>query len=161
MHAEASTRLAAAYDQYTLYCEPTLRDRVFGQAPPLEDAPVALVERTERIGQRLAAVIELLARGEHRFLVRGFVHQPVLPFGRIAVVADGVVERGCAAAYWPRGPIWVVNVQQRQAGLVRLSSNCGRAFRRPKPSLRASSGPCGVFSVSVRALDGQHGSPKW
>ena len=32
------------------------RERVLGQAPPLEDAPLALVEHGERIGQRLAAV---------------------------------------------------------------------------------------------------------
>ena len=38
------------------------RARVLGQAPPLEDAPLALVEHAKRIGQRLAPVIELLDR---------------------------------------------------------------------------------------------------
>jgi hypothetical protein len=60
-------------------------------------APVAPVEHAKRIGQRLAPVIELLARGERCFLVREFVHQPVLPFGRIAILAYGVVERSVAA----------------------------------------------------------------
>src|ERR1700730_8463809 len=61
------------------------RDLFLGEPARLEDAPLALVEHGERIGQRLAAIIELLARGEHRLLVRGFVHQPVLP---LAVLAD-------------------------------------------------------------------------
>jgi hypothetical protein len=45
-----------------------------GEPTRFEDAPLALVEHGERTGQRLAAVIELLARGERRLLVRGFVH---------------------------------------------------------------------------------------
>src|SRR5260221_12496543 len=39
------------------------RDLFLGEPARLEDAPLALVEHGERIGQRLAAVIELLARG--------------------------------------------------------------------------------------------------
>src|SRR5712691_11174594 len=73
------------------------RDLFLGEPARLEDAPLALIEHGERIGQRLAAVIELLARGERRLLVRGFVHQPVLPLAGIAVVADRGVERGVAA----------------------------------------------------------------
>src|SRR6266566_5763938 len=73
------------------------RDLFLGEPARLEDAPLALVEHGERIGQRLAAVIELLARGERRLLVRGFVHQPVLPLAGIAVVAGRRVERGVAA----------------------------------------------------------------
>src|SRR5260370_14411115 len=73
------------------------RDLFLGDPARLEDAPLALVEHGERIGQRLAAVIELLARGERRLLVRGFVHQPVLPLAGIAVLADRGVERGIAA----------------------------------------------------------------
>ena len=42
-------------------------------------------------------VIELLDRGKRRLLVRGFVHQQVLPLHGIAVLADGRIERGVAA----------------------------------------------------------------
>src|SRR5215218_508023 len=42
------------------------RDLFLGEPARLEDAPLALVEHGERIGQRLAAGIELLARGERR-----------------------------------------------------------------------------------------------
>src|SRR6202142_874082 len=45
-------------------------DLVLGGPARLEDAPLALVEHRERTGQRLAAVTELLARGERRLLVR-------------------------------------------------------------------------------------------
>ena len=48
-------------------------DRVFRQAPHLEDAPVPPLEHAKRIGQDLAAVIVLVARGERRFLVLGYV----------------------------------------------------------------------------------------
>src|SRR6476661_9958590 len=64
------------------------RDLFLGEPARLEDAPLALVEHGERIGQRLAAGIELLARGERRLLVQGFVYQPVLPLAGIAVLAD-------------------------------------------------------------------------
>src|ERR1700693_5912679 len=64
------------------------RDLFLGEPAHLEDAPLALIEHGERTGQRLAADIELLARGERRLLVRGFVHQPVLPLAGIAVLAD-------------------------------------------------------------------------
>ena len=47
------------------------RHRLVGEPARLEDAPLALVEHGERRGERLAAVIELLARGERRLLVRG------------------------------------------------------------------------------------------
>src|SRR6478672_6650430 len=73
------------------------RDPFLGEPARLEDAPLALVEHGERTGQRLAAVLELLARGKRRLLVRGFVHQPVLPLAGIAVLADRGVERGVAA----------------------------------------------------------------
>src|ERR1700692_253082 len=59
------------------------RDLFLGEPARLEYAPLALVEHGERIGQRLAAVIELLARGERRLLVRGFVPQPVLALAGI------------------------------------------------------------------------------
>src|SRR5260370_18640720 len=51
------------------------RDLFLGEPTRFEDAPLALVEHCERIGHLLAALIELLARGERRLLVRGFVHQ--------------------------------------------------------------------------------------
>src|SRR3982074_2608157 len=76
------------------------RDLFLGEPARLEDAPLALVEHGERIGQRLVAVIDLPPRGERRLLVRGFVHQPVLPLAGLAglaVVADRRVERGIAA----------------------------------------------------------------
>src|SRR5438445_3063747 len=73
------------------------RDLFLGEPARLEDAPLALVEHGERTGQRLSAVIELLARGERRLLVREFVYQPVLPLAGIAVLTDRGVERGVAA----------------------------------------------------------------
>src|SRR6516165_2117310 len=48
--------------------------------------------------ERLAAVLELLARGECRLLVGMLVDQPVLPFAGITILADRGVERGVAAA---------------------------------------------------------------
>ena len=49
-------------------------------------AGMRTVEHTECVGQCLAALIELLTRGERRLLIRGFVHHPVLPFGGIAAL---------------------------------------------------------------------------
>src|SRR3981189_141145 len=60
------------------------RDLFLGEPARLEDAPLALVEHGERIGQRLAAVIELLARGRRRPPVRGFVYQPLPPLAVLA-----------------------------------------------------------------------------
>src|SRR5499427_7333080 len=74
------------------------RDRFFGEPTRLEDASLPVVERGERRGERLAAVLELLARGECRLLVGMLVDQPVLPFAGITVLADRGVERGVAAA---------------------------------------------------------------
>src|SRR5438876_3473877 len=62
------------------------RNLFLGEPTRFEDAPLALVEHGERIRQRLAAVIELLARGERRLLVRGFVYPPVLPLPGTAVL---------------------------------------------------------------------------
>src|SRR6202171_2054760 len=47
------------------------RDLFLGEPTRFEDAPLALVEHGERIGQLLAAGIELLARGERRLLIPG------------------------------------------------------------------------------------------
>src|SRR5258708_16560631 len=73
------------------------RDLFLGEPTRLEDAPLALVEHGERIGQRLATVIELLARGERRLLVRGFVHQRVLPLPRLALLAGRRAVPGAPA----------------------------------------------------------------
>src|SRR5215831_13048064 len=74
------------------------RDRFFGEPTRLEDASLPVVERGERRGERLAAVLELLARGECRLLVGMLVDQSVLPFAGITVLADRGVERDVAAA---------------------------------------------------------------
>src|SRR5258705_10993971 len=73
------------------------RDLFLGEPTRLEDAPLALVEHGERIGQLLAAVIELLARGERRLLVRGFVTQRVLSLAGIAALSYCGAERGGGA----------------------------------------------------------------
>src|SRR5215469_3441933 len=73
------------------------RHRVFGQAPALENASGARLERVKRNEERAATVIEFFARGEGLLLVRGVTHQPVLPFRGIAFLTDGVVERHVAA----------------------------------------------------------------
>src|SRR5215831_4429657 len=74
------------------------RDRFFGEPTRLEDASLQGVGGGDRRGERLAAVLELLARGECRLLVGMLVDQPVLPFAGITVLADRGVERGVAAA---------------------------------------------------------------
>src|SRR5258707_10327502 len=52
------------------------RDRFFGEPARLEDAPLPVVERGERRGERLAAVFGLLPRGEGRFPVGLLVAPP-------------------------------------------------------------------------------------
>src|SRR5713101_4439417 len=69
------------------------RDLFLGEPAHLEDAPLALVEHGERTAQRLAAVIELLARGERRLLVRDSstsrsCHSPESPSSRIAALSE-------------------------------------------------------------------------
>src|SRR5436309_14208199 len=73
------------------------RDRFFREPARLKDAPLPVVERGERRGERLAAVVELLARGECRLLVGMLVDQPVLPLAGLTVLADRRVERGVGA----------------------------------------------------------------
>ena len=89
-------------------------DRLFGEPTRLEDASLALIEHGERVGQGLAAVVEFLARRERGLLVRGFVHQPVLPLSGSAVVADQGVERGVA----PEPPVHVDHVRFADAELL-------------------------------------------
>src|ERR1700756_1334587 len=66
------------------------RDRVFGQAPALENAPLARVELAKHAS--VAAVIEFLAGCEHPLLVWGFTHEQILPFRGIAALAGSVIE---------------------------------------------------------------------
>jgi len=73
------------------------RHPVFGQAPALENPSGARFERAKRNGERVATIIQFLARGEGLLLIRGVTHEPILPFRGIAVLADGVVERDVAA----------------------------------------------------------------
>src|SRR5260221_14392007 len=54
------------------------RDRFFGEPARLEDAPLPVVERGERRGERLAAVVELLPPGEGRLPV-GKLGAPTAP----------------------------------------------------------------------------------
>jgi hypothetical protein len=70
------------------------RDRVLGEPTRFEDAPLAIVEHGERRGERLAAVVELVARGKRGLLAGTLVNQPVQPFAGIAVRANRRVERG-------------------------------------------------------------------
>src|SRR5262249_60009498 len=59
------------------------RDRFFGEPTRLEDASLPVVERGERRGERLAAVLELLPRGARRLPGRLLAHPPGPPFPRI------------------------------------------------------------------------------
>src|SRR5258706_13498066 len=58
------------------------RDLFLGEPTRLEDAPLALVEHGERIGQRLAAGIELLPRRRGRPLLPKVCFQPTRPAPR-------------------------------------------------------------------------------
>src|SRR5258706_9316756 len=55
------------------------RDRFFGEPACLEDAPLPVVERGERRGERLAAVVELPPPGGCGLLVGVLVAQPLPP----------------------------------------------------------------------------------
>src|SRR5712671_3740595 len=87
------------------------RDRVLGEPTRFEDASLAIVEHGERRGKRLAAVVELVARGKGSLLARSLVSQPVQPFAGIAVRANRRVERGVAA----EPPVHVDHVLLRDA----------------------------------------------
>src|SRR5262249_23997972 len=73
------------------------RHRVFGQAPALENASGTWLERAKRDGKRVATIVGFLARGEGLLLVRGVIHEPVLPFDGIAFLAHAVVEQVVAS----------------------------------------------------------------
>src|SRR2546422_10974594 len=60
------------------------RDRIIREAPRLEDAPLALVEHVERLAERLAAVVELLALGPHPPLAPRLLRPPIPALARIA-----------------------------------------------------------------------------
>src|ERR1035437_5434183 len=87
------------------------RDRVLGEPTRFEDAPLAIVEHGKRRGERLAAIVEFVARGERSLLAAPLFTQPVLPLARIAVLADRRVERGVAA----KPPVHVDHVLFRDA----------------------------------------------
>ena len=55
-------------------------DRLIGEAARFEDAPLAIIEHGECRGERLAAVVELVARGKRSFLAGTRVNQPIEPF---------------------------------------------------------------------------------
>src|SRR5258707_13928893 len=72
-------------------------DWMVGEAPRLEDAPVAFVQDLERRGERLTAIVELFVFGQYAFLARAVVSEPVLPFAGVFVLADRCIERRVAA----------------------------------------------------------------
>src|SRR3974390_1821150 len=72
-------------------------ERVVGEPARLEDTPLALVEHVERRGERLAAVVVFVTRGERSLLAVTFINHPVLPFAGIAVPADRRVGGSVAA----------------------------------------------------------------
>src|SRR5258708_16670184 len=87
------------------------RDRLLAEPTRFEDASLAIVEYGERRGKRLAAVVELVARGKGSLLTGSLVNQPVQPFAGIAVRANRRVERGVAA----EPPVHVDHVLLRDA----------------------------------------------
>jgi hypothetical protein len=56
------------------------RDQLLGEPTRFEDAPLAIVEQGERQGERIAAVVELVARGKDSLLAGSLVNQSVQPF---------------------------------------------------------------------------------
>src|SRR6266702_4048948 len=79
------------------------RDRVVREPAGFENAPLAIVEHIERLAERLAAVVELLALGQQPLLARRVADQPILPLAGIAVLANRGVERSIA----PEPPVHV------------------------------------------------------
>src|SRR5205807_337117 len=74
------------------------RDRIVRQPSRLEDATLALVQHRHRIAQRAVAVVGLFVGDDAGFLADTVgVDQPVLPFARVAVLADRRIERSVAA----------------------------------------------------------------
>jgi hypothetical protein len=63
-----------------------------GEPTRFEEASLAIVEHGEQQGERLAAVVELVARGKRSLLAGSLVNQPVQPFAGIAVRANRRVE---------------------------------------------------------------------
>src|SRR5258706_186385 len=90
--------LAHAFARYAEFHREVLKShRLVGKPARLEDAPFTVVEHLKRIGQRRAAIVQLLRGSEGRFLAITVVHQPVLPLARITVLANRSVERSVAA----------------------------------------------------------------
>lgn len=64
---------------------------------PLENATFAVIENRERLAKRPSAGFRLLGFGETRFLAGTFLHQRVLPFGRIALLVHRHIEGNVTA----------------------------------------------------------------
>src|SRR5436853_3494072 len=73
------------------------RDRIIGQSPRLEDAPLALIENVECGNQSPVAIVAFLIFGEDALLARGVIDQPILPLAALAIIADRCIERSIAA----------------------------------------------------------------
>src|SRR5262245_23734899 len=85
----AHLNLAHALARHTeLGCKLLKGDRIVGQSPGLEDAPLALIEDIERGDQRLVPIVALLALGENALLARCLIEKPILPFAHFSLVAD-------------------------------------------------------------------------
>src|SRR6266851_3524707 len=70
--------------------------RCVAEASGHENVSLSLVEQRQRLGQRLAALRQLLAIGENAFLARRLIGQQVLPAARIALL-HRCTERHVAA----------------------------------------------------------------
>ena len=77
--------------------EHSKRDRVFGEAPRLEDTALAIVEARQGLGQRLAPIFQIFVLDQDALLARRVIDQPILPFAGFAFLADRRIERGVAA----------------------------------------------------------------
>ncbi len=59
------------------------RHRILGEAAGLEDAPLAIVQRLERVREIVLAKSELLGLDETLLLIGRVVDEPILPFAGI------------------------------------------------------------------------------
>src|SRR5262249_57094293 len=86
------------------------RDRFFGEPTRLEDASLPVVERGERRGERLAAVLQPLAPRRGRLPGGFLVGQPAVPLPALTLLPERGVVRGGAPAAPPgrvvRQPLW-------------------------------------------------------
>ena len=73
------------------------RDRIVRQAARLEDAAFAIVQHGEGVFKRGAAIVHLLALGQHFLLPGGLIRQPVLPFAGFHIGTHRRIQRGITA----------------------------------------------------------------